>query len=85
MTTDLVSEVSPRKVRFSAAAVRMFNLQWPCSELDSARAYWFEFDESGDLVDCDVPEHSDGSAALAMSQDAQAWLEDGEEPAWMIR
>lgn len=80
----MISEVSPRKVRFAKEAIRLFNLQWPCSELSADRAYWFEFDSEGDLVDCDVPEHSDGSAALALSHDALAWLEDGTKPEWML-
>lgn len=82
--TDAISLVGPRKVRFAKEAIRLFNLQWPCSELSADRAYWFEFDESGDLVDCDVPEHSDGAAALALSQDALAWLDEEEEPQWLF-
>lgn len=68
-----------RKVIFSQSDVDAFNRQWPCSELRS-RSYWFEFDRNGDLIDTDVPEHDDGSAALAMSQDAQAYLFDDVVP-----
>lgn len=75
-----IQEVAPRKVRFSRAAVALFNAQWPGSTLRD-RSYWFEFAENGDLIDTDVPEHDDGTAALALSEDAQAWL-DGNAPAW---
>lgn len=79
----LISEVSPRKVRVSNTGVALFNATWPCSELQSSRAYWFEFDESGDLIDSDVPEHSDGQAAVAMAADCLAWLDDGATPEWL--
>jgi hypothetical protein len=74
--------VQGRKVIVSREAVASFNRGWPCSELSAKRHYWFEFDASGDLVDTDAPEHSDGAAALAMSQDCQRFLEDGERPTW---
>lgn len=74
--------VGPRKVRVSRAGVGWFNAQWPGSTLRPSRSYWFEFGHDGDLVDTDVPEHDDGPAAQAMSQDAQAWLEHGTLPAW---
>lgn len=80
---DILSEVGPRKVRVSATGVALFNGRWPCSELRSTRAYWFEFDESGDLIDSDVPEHDDGSAAVAMAADCLAWLDEGERPEWL--
>lgn len=67
---------NPRKVIVSMSEVAAFNRQWPCSELSDARAYWFEFDASGDLVDCDMPEHSDGAAAAALCEDVKAFLED---------
>ena len=78
-----ISEVSPRKVRVDQVGVALFNARWPCSELRSSRAYWFEFDASGDLIDCDVPEHDDGGAALAMAADCLAWLDDGAQPEWI--
>lgn len=74
--------VGPRKVRVSQAGVASFNRGWPCSELRSTRAYWFEFDSGGDLVDCDVPESDDGPAASAMADDCKAWLMEGESPEW---
>lgn len=82
MSTDYLSIVAPRKVRVSREGVAAFNRQWPCSTLRSSRAYWFEFDESRNLVDTDVPEHDDGSAALALSQDCEAFAFDDETPAW---
>ena len=76
------STVGPRKVRVSKEGIAAFNAQWPCSTLRATRAYWFEFAANGDLVDCDVPEHDDGPAAVAMSQDCQAWLESDHIPDW---
>ena len=69
------------KVIASRADVASFNRGWPCSTL-SDRSYWFEFDESGDLVDTDCPEHDDGPAAVAMADDCRAWLFDDESPDW---
>lgn len=67
--------IGRRKVRFSREEVRQFRAQFPCSGLRD-RSYWFEFDANGDLVDTDVPEHDDGPGALALSQDAQQYLND---------
>ena len=52
------------------------------AELRETRAYWFEFDDSRDLVDTDVPEQDDGSAAAAMADDARAFLFDDIMPEW---
>jgi hypothetical protein len=71
-----------RKVMVSREGVTAFNSRWPCSELRDSRHYWFEFDDSRDLVDSDVPEHDDGSAAAAMAEDCKAWLFDDENPEW---
>ena len=71
-----------RKVIVSREEVANFNRRWPCSELRDTRHYWFEFDETGDLVDTDVPEHDDGSAAVAMSEDCKSFLFDGVVPEW---
>lgn len=70
------------KVFVSAGEVAEFNRGWPCSELRSTRAYWFEFESNGDLVDTDVPEHDDGSAATAMADDCRKFLKDDELPEW---
>lgn len=77
-----ITLVGPRKVRVSKEGVAAFNRTWPCSSLRETRAYWFEFDCNGDLVDTDVPEQDDSDAAVAMSKDCQAWLEDGTSPIW---
>lgn len=74
-----LSLVGPRKVRISSEGVALFNAYWPCSTLRSSRAYWFEFDAYGDLVDTDVPEHDDGSAAVALAADCQEWMEENAE------
>lgn len=83
MSEEIIGLVGPRKVRVSQVGVALFNRQWPCSTLRESRAYWFEFEPNGDLVDCDVPEHDDGPAAAAMADDCRAWLEDGESPEWL--
>lgn len=80
--SDILSTVGPRKVRVSQVGVALFNGGWPCSTLRTTRAYWFEYDESGDLIDSDVPEHDDGPAAVAMAADCLAWLDEGERPEW---
>lgn len=72
-----------RKVRVSMDEVATFNRRFPCSELRSSRAYWFEFDQSGDLVDTDVPEHDDGNAASAMADDCRRLIMTGETAEWM--
>lgn len=74
--------VGPNKVRVSAEGVASFNRGWPCSSLRSSRAYWFEFDAAGDLVDVDVPQQDDGPAASAMAEDCKAWLFDFCQPDW---
>lgn len=79
-----IEQIGPRKVRITRLGVALFNRRWPCSSLDENRSYWFEFDANGDLIDTDLPEHDDGSAALALSQDCQAWLFDDTMPEWTI-
>lgn len=80
--SDTIHEVSPGKVRVTPLGVRLFNATWRASKLDDRRAYWFEFDGLGDLVDTNVPEHSDGPEASALADDCKAWLFDNETPAW---
>lgn len=75
---------NPRKVIVRPSEIALFNAKWPCSELRSTRAYWFEFDASGDLVDTDCPESDDGPAASALADDCRAWLFDDVEPHWII-
>ena len=70
------------KVIVSREGVALFNARWPGSKLRQSRAYWFEFDQDGDLVDTDVPEQDDGPEAVAMSEDCKAWLFDGIQPEW---
>jgi hypothetical protein len=80
----MIETISPNKVRVTRAGVRCFNAAWPCSSLRSTRAYWFEFDSRGDLVDTDLPEQDDGPAASALSDDCKAYLLDNVTPAWAI-
>jgi hypothetical protein len=74
--------VGPNKVRVSSEGVASFNRAWPCSELRSTRAYWFQFDGDGDLIDSDLPHTDDGNAAAAMAEDCKAWLFDDVTPPW---
>lgn len=74
--------IAPGKVRVSSAGVESFNRGWPCSSLRASRAYWFEFDSTGDLVDSDLPESDDGPAASAMADDCREFLLEGTAPAW---
>lgn len=78
----MIEVISANKVRVSKEGVARFNAQWPCSELRATRAYWFEFDSCGDLVDTDVPEQDDGAAASAMAQDAKEFLFNDDVPSW---
>lgn len=78
-----IAIIAPGKVRVSAAGVASFNRAWPCSSLRSSRAYWFEFDSTGDLVDTDCPESDDGPAASAMADDCRAFLREGVRPEWI--
>jgi hypothetical protein len=64
-----------RKVIVSRQEVNDFRAKWPCAELTD-RSYWFEFDASGNLVDTDVPNEQDGSAASALADDAKQFLAD---------
>lgn len=75
MSGEFIQALHERKV--------LFNSVWPCSELRTSRHYWFEFAENGDLIDTDVPESDDGSAAAALSDDCKAWLFDGRQPEWI--
>jgi hypothetical protein len=75
-------QISGRKVFVPPANVAAFNATWPCSTLRDSRAYWFEFDHDGNLIDCDVPEHDDGPAAAAMADDCRAYLFDDTCPQW---
>jgi hypothetical protein len=77
-----VEIISGRKVRVSPEGVASFNRAWPCSTLRASRAYWFEFDSRGDLIDTDCPESDDGPAALALAEDCKAYLFNGTRPIW---
>lgn len=70
------------KVIVSRESVHAFNRSWPCSTLRDSRAYWFEFDTQGDLVDTDCPQQDDGPAADAMAGDCRAYLFEGVTPSW---
>lgn len=74
--------ITGRKVIVSRDGVLSFNRGWPCSELRAGRAYWFEFDADGDLVDTDLPEHDEGAAASALADDCRAYLFDDIRPTW---
>ena len=79
---SFLDQVAPGKVRVSRDGVAAFNATWPCSKLRDSRAYWFEFDSRGDLVDTDCPEQDDGPEASAMADDCRAWLIDDVKPDW---
>jgi hypothetical protein len=78
----MITLAAQRKVRVSRDGVAAFNRRWPGSSLRDSRAYWFEFDRNGDLIDVDVPEQDDGPAAAAMAEDCKAWLFDDVTPGW---
>lgn len=64
-----------RKVIFSRDDVAAFRASWPGCRLRD-RSYWFEFDRSGNLVDCDVPEQDDGLEASALACEAHEFLQE---------
>lgn len=72
------SLIGKRKVRFSIEDIEIFNRSWPASPLflNGPRAYWFEFDQNGDLIDTDTPEWADGPASLTLSEMAKDYLTD---------
>jgi hypothetical protein len=74
-----------RKVFVSAVEVALFNSKWPGSELRPTRSYWFEFGANGDLVDHDIPQHDDGSAAAAMADDCRDYIMAGKIPEWSVK
>ena len=77
-----LSLVGTRKVRVNAHGIYRFNKSWPCSELRSDRAYWFEFEDNKDLIDTNVSEIDDGRAASSVADDCRSWLFDDIEPQW---
>lgn len=77
-------QIQGRKVIVSRDEVRLFNAKWPASTLRETRAYWFEFDVDGNLIDTDVPQQDDGPAAVAMADDCRAFLYDDTAPEWRL-
>jgi len=77
-----IFQVIGKKVIVSRLGVRLFNTQWPCSKLKVSRHYWFEFDENQEIIDTDVPEHSDGPEAVALGDDCKHFLFDNSLPEW---
>lgn len=71
-----------RKVIVPPSNVAWFNRGWPGSPLNPSRSYYFEFDKDMNLIDTDVPEESDGDAAMAVCDDCLLFLTDGILPAW---
>jgi hypothetical protein len=64
------------RVAVSAEEVYQFNTRWPCSELSANHGLSFTFDKrNGDLVDHNARQFEDGSALVALSQDAQKYGE----------
>lgn len=61
-----------------------FMRQWPCSGLDGLRGVTFMYESNGDLVDIYYKNGSsddwDGPALLALSEDAQEYLEGARDP-----
>lgn len=63
------------RVVVSIDDVRRFKSVWPASGIPT-RSMWFDFNKDrGDLVDTNAPDAGDGSALLALSEDAQKYGE----------
>jgi hypothetical protein len=73
---------NPNRIIVSSLGVSLFNAHWPTSNLRD-RAYWFEFDSCGNLIDTDVPEHDDGNAAVALVNDCGEFFLNGTIPEWV--
>jgi hypothetical protein len=69
-----------RSINFDKAAIAHFNAQWPASQLDTSRSYWFEFDENRNLIDTDC--EIDGPETLALAADAETYIFDYRYPEW---
>ena len=75
------------RVYLSAREVDAFRRQYPASHIPPGTSVWFAFDSRGDLVDMGgnrdmgkLDERGAGGALLALSQDAQTFLETGVKP-----
>jgi hypothetical protein len=76
--------VSPRTVLVSTQDLAGFKAKWPCSGIPDDVCVSFQFERNVDLVgvnwysnegiDVPRPEDLNGTAELALSQDAQAFL-----------
>ncbi len=76
--------LAPRTVLVSTQDLAGLKSKWPCSGIPDDVCVSFEFGSNGDLVDVnwysdegvDVPrpEHLNGTAELALADDAQAFL-----------
>lgn len=80
--TDFLVTHGPYKAGTTRAGTALFNASWPVSTLRD-RAYWFEFDADGNLIDTDVPQHDDGPAASALADDMKAYILDNIKPEWI--
>ena len=81
--SEPISHIGPLKVMVDQVGIALFNRRWPGSNLRTSRHYWFEFDNDGNLIDCDMPQHDDGTAAQALMEDCRAWLFDDVQPEWI--
>lgn len=68
----LSDSTSAFTVAVSAAEVDAWNRTWPCSTLRGQQSFTFD-KKTGDLIDREGD--GDGSEAVALSHDAQAWGE----------
>lgn len=70
--------IDSRSVAVSEHNVRAFACFWPCSGLRGLRGVTFTYEDNGDLVDIAYRNGSsddwDGPALVALSQDAQEYL-----------
>ncbi len=64
------AHTNPHKVYISANDVQHFNAQWPGSPIE-VRPHFVEFDKKSNLIDHDFTEDEDGTACLALIQDAE--------------
>jgi len=78
--------ISDGAVLVTSGAIARFKWQWPCSGLPDDMGVIFTYDHRGNLcgidcfdaetgVDVSEPEEADGPALVALSQDAQTFMQ----------
>jgi hypothetical protein len=79
--------ISDGAILVTSGAIARFKGQWPCSGLPDDMGVIFTYDHYGNLcgidwfdaetgIDVSEPENADGPALVALSQDAQTFMQE---------